>query len=151
MITRTEAERLALAIHTLRGDWPTASILTLIRTDLTHWPLRDLGVALVHVALDQHPNGDWVSATPARVKENGPWRADNGETAAARARDQRAVTERKTDATVRGQAIHNCRLCDTDGRLPSGALCLHDPDAEARARRGAALVRQALQQRKEPA
>jgi hypothetical protein len=64
---RHEAERLAAAIHELRLDWPTASILTIIRENLASRAYRDVAVALVFVACDEE------SQTPKRVLLPGPW------------------------------------------------------------------------------
>jgi hypothetical protein len=62
-----EAERIAAAMHEARPDWPTSSVLTLIRKSLLDKPRRDVFVALAWVASE--PN----SHTPARVLESGPW------------------------------------------------------------------------------
>lgn len=147
MITRTEAERIALAIHTLRQEWPVASILTLIVRDLTDWPLLELFVGLAHVAAEQNLDGTWVSQTPARVKEQGPWRTvgvSNAIEDAARKRAHRELDERKSAQRMRTRLIDACRLCDRQGRLVSGAVCVHDPQAAARAHAGAERARQAF-------
>ena len=62
-----EAQRIAAAMHAARPDWPTASLLTLLRKNLIDRPRRDVFVALAWVASE--PN----TATPARVLEIGPW------------------------------------------------------------------------------
>lgn len=147
MITRTEAERVAVAIHTLRQDWPVASLTTLIVRDLTDWPLLELFVGLAHVAAEQNLDGTWVSQTPARVKEQGPWRTvgvSNAVEDAARKRAIRELEERKSGQRMRARLIDGCRLCDRQGYLLSGAVCVHDPAAASRAHAGAELARQAF-------
>jgi hypothetical protein len=62
-----EAQRIAAAMHVLRPDWPTASILTMIRKNLIDRPRRDVTVALSWIACEAN------SHTPARVLESGPW------------------------------------------------------------------------------
>lgn len=148
MISRTEAELLALAVHTIRQDWPTASLLTLIRRDLSNWALRDLGCALMHIALDQHPDGSWVSVTPARVKEQGPWLTDNGEAAAARTRAEQERQQRLDEIATRNQEQANCPHCDDRGYQTNGWRCPHDgltPDQRAeRSRTRSAAARAAI-------
>lgn len=67
MLTRNEIERLALAIHGLRPDWPTASLFTFITKRDTR-PLLDLTIELAWVA--QLPD----TKSPARIDEDGPWK-----------------------------------------------------------------------------
>ena len=62
-----EAQRIAHAANAMRPDWPTASVLTLIRANLMDRPRRDVAVALAWVACESG------SHTPARVLESGPW------------------------------------------------------------------------------
>lgn len=62
-----EAERIAAAAHQLRPDWPTSSVLTLIRRSLMDRPRRDVAVAIAWIACEAG------TATPARVLESGPW------------------------------------------------------------------------------
>lgn len=62
-----EIARIAGAVSTLRPDWPTQSLITLLRTKLANRPRRDVAVALVWVACDSD------TLTPARVLEAGPW------------------------------------------------------------------------------
>lgn len=62
-----EAQRLAAMAHALRPDWPTTSLLTLIRKNLIDRPRRDVAVALTWVACET------TTHTPARVLETGPW------------------------------------------------------------------------------
>lgn len=128
MITRHEAEKLAEAIHVIRPDWPASSLSTLIAGRMTEWPLADAGAALAWVALDRAADG-WVSRTPARVLEAGPWHPATGmdAQAAERARIDAEVAARHAAIAARNQAIVNCRICDDAGRLPAGGICPHTP------------------------
>lgn len=148
MITRTEAERIAQSIHVVRRDWPVASIVTLIGNDLAHWSLLDVYTGLAHVAIEQNLDGSWVTHTPARVKENGPWHnrgSMHADAERAREREQREYTERKTAISARAQAIDDCARCDDRGYL-GGYVCQHQAeDAYATAAaRGAAAARAAI-------
>lgn len=151
MITRTEAERVAVSINAIRPDWPIASLTTLITRDLADWPLLDAAVGLMHVAIERSSDGRWMTNTPARVKENGPWRRVgnlNGEAEQARLRANREYRERLDSINVRGQAVRNCHLCDDRGYAlrdgqPTGYICQH-VDRAATARRGAAAARAAI-------
>lgn len=67
MLTRNEIERLASAIHGLRPDWPTPSLVTFIAKRDTR-PLLDLTIELAWVA--QLPD----TKSPARIDEDGPWK-----------------------------------------------------------------------------
>lgn len=129
MISRTEAERIAVATHALRGDWPISSICTLIVRDLTAWAYRDLVTALAYIAADQNADGTWRSATPARVKESGPWLTTSAELIAARQRATDEARERHEAAQLRTQAVAHCPLCDIAGYLATGRTCLHDEQA----------------------
>lgn len=62
-----EAERIAAAMHAARPDWPTSSLLTLIRKNLIDRPRRDVFVALAWVASEP------ATSSPARVLGLGPW------------------------------------------------------------------------------
>ena len=68
-IDKTEAERIAEAVHCLRPDWVASSIVRLIgeSPDLRTRAYRDLAVAFAYIACDV------ASLTPGRVRENGPW------------------------------------------------------------------------------
>lgn len=148
MITHHAAERVAAAVNQLRPDWPAASILTLIERDLTLWALTDLVVALGYIAVDQNSDGSWASRTPARVKEDGPWRTvgiAHSDDFAARERAARELEERRRDNRVRRAAVDGCRLCDSDGYTITGVVCTHDDSGAARAKAGADRARQALQ------
>ncbi len=96
-----EAERIACSIHALRPDWPTASLLTLIKSKLIDRPRRDVTVALAWVACDS------TTATPARVLENGPWWQ------AAAVEGATVVTARKFD---RATCCGTCSMPEADCR-----------------------------------
>jgi hypothetical protein len=133
MITRTQAERLAAAVHYLRPDWPIKQIATMIMTDLSDYPLRDLGVALTYIALDQNLDGSWASNSPYRIKEQGPW-LTAGPTDHQIRRDQQVQHEEAlAEMRVREQAIARCPYCDDRGYL-NGSRCPHE-DPEQRAAR----------------
>ena len=66
--------------------------------------------------------------------------AERQRRADAAARSQRARERAEADRAQIGA----CRLCDDRGRLAGGHVCLHDPQASGRAKRGAAVVRAAL-------
>jgi hypothetical protein len=139
MITRTEAERIAHSIHIIRPDWPVASLATLITRDLATWSLLEIYVGLAHVAIERTAdNTGWLSQTPARVKENGPWRqvmGTDGNLQAAKDRAARELAERKQDIRTRTSDVANCTICDDEGRLETGWLCRHDLDTNERAQR----------------
>lgn len=62
-----EAQRIAAAANALRPDWPTSSVLTLIRKNLMDRPRRDVAVAIAWIACETN------TANPARVLAIGPW------------------------------------------------------------------------------
>lgn len=99
-----EAERIAAALNIVRPDWPTASLLTLIRTKLIDRPRRDVLVALAWVASE--PN----TATPARVLEAGPW--------------WRAAGVEGTIAPRPPRPLSACRTCGREYR-PDPPCCDH--------------------------
>lgn len=68
-----EAKRLAHAINDLRPSWPISSLTTFIARHLSNRNYRDAAVALVYVALEQNVAGEFVTQTPKRVLETGPW------------------------------------------------------------------------------
>jgi hypothetical protein len=134
MIEKTDAERIAAAVHALRPDWPVSSLMTLL-AELRTWPLRDLAVKLTWIATDQDHAGNYVSQTPARVKETGPWSSigiNENNLQAARDRASRELAERKRAIKERSDAVRSCTLCDHEGRLENGWLCRHDVDTNTR-------------------
>lgn len=142
MITRVQAERLAAGIHAWRPDWPLKQLVTLITDDLADYPLRDLAVALAYIALDQHLDGTWVSQTPYRVKEQGPW-LTAGPTDHQIRREQEAARQHRLDEIrIREQAIAHCQHCDDRGYL-NGARCPHEQDLATLAQRAHARATQA--------
>lgn len=90
-----EAQRIAEAAHAMRPDWPTASVLTLIRKNLIDKPRRDVAVALAWVACESG------TASPARVLETGPWWRAAGV--------ENSSTPRR-EAFDRGGSCHTCSL-----------------------------------------
>jgi hypothetical protein len=74
MITDLEADRIAAAVHAVRPDWPLPSLKTFIAHELAAWAWLDALVGLTYVAGERNLDGTWTSRTPARVKEQGPWR-----------------------------------------------------------------------------
>jgi hypothetical protein len=130
MISRTDAERIAAAISILRPDWLTSSIVTLITRDLAAWSLLDVTVGLAYVAADRKPDGTWASKTPARVKEQGPWRlvgVADPEAEAVRRRYEAALEASHATIAARAAAVRRCGQCDSRGYLPNGVRCLHIP------------------------
>jgi len=75
MISTTEFERLAAMGNALRPDWPVSSLFTHLTREHSHRAYRDVAVALAWIACDQD------TATPARMKEDGPWWLATRETA----------------------------------------------------------------------
>lgn len=145
MIEKTDAERIAAAIHALRPDWPLNSLMTLL-AELRTWPLRDLAVKLAWIATDQNIDGTPVSQTPARVKENGPWHHLTAiDLEAARTRALADIEIRKQANQARTAAITACHICDHEGRLPEGGLCRHDETPTERALKAKAHADQARQ------
>lgn len=67
MLTDEELTRLAKAAHTLRPDWPIASVRTHLADCHVHRDYADVAVALVAVAIDPD------TRTPARLDRQGPW------------------------------------------------------------------------------
>jgi hypothetical protein len=106
-IDKADAERIAQAVHDLRPEWPTQSVLTLIANsdDLRSRAYRDLAVALAWVACDSE------SLTPGRVRESGPWWAHTN----AQRATVSAVTTRCPEHPAR--AAWNCPEC-AEGLVP---------------------------------
>lgn len=63
-----EADRLAVAVHALRPDWPARSLRTFINNQMMAESYHDGALALVWVAIDPR------TTTPARALQAGPWR-----------------------------------------------------------------------------
>lgn len=115
-----EAQRIAAAMHELRPDWPTSSLLTLIRKNLIDKPRRDVTVALAWVACESN------SHTPARVLESGPWWKAVGIEGAT---THRQPFDPRQTCNVCGKSEADCR------RNPHGEHEFHSIEA-ARAERG---------------
>jgi hypothetical protein len=143
MITRNDAEQIAAAVSSLRPDWPLGSIMTLIEKQLTHWTYLDLVVGMAYIAAERNPDGTPTSRTPARVKEDGPWRSighvDPNATA-ARERAARELAERRAGIAERNRAVEACAHCGPTGRLANGNLCAHDGPVDWRAQKVRALA-----------
>jgi hypothetical protein len=107
-----ETKRLAHAINELRPSWPISSLTTFIARNLARRPFRDAAMALVWVALDIDAAGNYVTDTPKRVLESGPWwkAAEMNGTA-----NSRATAPRRDE---------QCRDC---GRTLDGCLCETGP------------------------
>ena len=132
MINKTEAERIATAVHALRPDWPVKSLMTLL-LELKDWPYRDLAVTLTWVATDQDINGNHISQTPARVKEQGPWNGtqiESQEEIRARKQYARRIEEAKATIHFRSKEIRECPTCDEHGMV-NGQQCRHLTTAKA--------------------
>lgn len=86
-----EAQRIAAAANQLRPDWPTSSVLTLLRKNLMDRPRRDVAVALTWIACEP------ATSNPARVLESGPW--------------WRAVAVEGTSPTTQGKRGPICVHC----------------------------------------
>ena len=119
MLTRNEAERLAAAIHSLRPEWPAASLLTFLGKNKDR-PLLEITVELAWVA--QLPE----TRTPARIAEDGPWKRAIG------------GREHNTSAHIRRPADDDCATCGRPERRHDyhGAIDDHDflhPNDHARA------------------
>lgn len=68
MLTKEEAQRIALCVTSLRPDWSTNGLMTVLADDrCRHRVPRDLTLAFVALALDP------TSRKPTRIFEAGPW------------------------------------------------------------------------------
>ncbi len=105
-----EIERIAAAINVLRPDWPTKSLMTLMRRpELANRARRDVAVALAWVACETN------TAKPARVLEQGPW----WRAAAIESPDRYNRRPPKRDEECPhhlGQYADNCGGCQVDAR-----------------------------------
>lgn len=113
-MNETEAQRLAHAINNLRPSWPISSLTSFIKRNMSSRNYRDASVALVFVALDADAAGNYVTQTPKRVLENGPWWK-----AAELSGTTQLGTRRppKRDQECRkhpGQYAEHCAPCATD-------------------------------------
>lgn len=80
MLTKDEAQRIALCVSALRPDWSTNGLMSVLRDDRCRNRVpRDLTLAFVALALDPS------SRKPTRIYEAGPWwdvaRPVNGQSA----------------------------------------------------------------------
>lgn len=68
MLTKEEAQRIALCVNALRPDWATNGLMTVLGDDRCRNRVpRDLTLAFVALALDAS------SRRPTRIFESGPW------------------------------------------------------------------------------
>ena len=115
-MTKDEAQRIATAINLIRPDWATASIVTVIGKDHALRPAKDVGVALMWLALDP------TTETPGRLNETGPWwnsaRASYTTTTTPTPRDLRTGDECDV-AGHEGYFRSHCAGCRAD-RLAAG-------------------------------
>ncbi|QDB74574.1 hypothetical protein SEA_MELBA_70 [Gordonia phage Melba] len=85
---------------------------------------------------DERPPACGACADARRTREN--WDAEQ-----TRSRVEAQRSERHALAELAREAIAACTLCDDSG-YRGARVCNHDPDTEARAARGLALVREQL-------
>lgn len=129
-MNENEQARIADMAHSLRPDWPVASLRTLLaRHELANKSRRDVAVALAWVACETE------TTTPARVIESGPWwRAANVETPD---RTIRRPPQKAEECGVHeGEWAYSCRCCASD-RKAARELAANGPrltEDEARAR-----------------
>lgn len=151
MISRPDAERLAGAIHSVRPEWRTSSLVTLI-SEFKDRALRDVACALMWIALERDHEGKPINHTPQLIREEGAWWIEAqyaGEIAAVRARAEDDRRARRHAVEDRLQAAAECSLCDASGRLHDGSLCDHSvapTERAARARLRADGARAALRE-----
>lgn len=109
-----EIKRLAHAINELRPAWPISSLTTFISRNLAGRNYRDVAVALVWVALDADGAGNYVTETPKRVMEPGPWwRA--AEASGSVIHHVRRPPKRDEECPIHiGEWADNCRCCKAD-------------------------------------
>lgn len=105
-MNENELQRIAAATHALRPDWPTTSLVTLLkRPELASKTRRDVAVALAWVACESE------TKTPARVLEAGPWwAASNASGSVVRYPPTREQSCRKHP----GEWPESCRGCAGD-------------------------------------
>jgi hypothetical protein len=125
-MNENEAQRIAAAVHSLRPDWPLASLLTLLqRPQLAKSARRDVAVALTWVACESE------TQTPARVLESGPWWTAVGAEGVPFTRDNwldRCSTCNRTESACRGAADHE----DDGGFVSIGDVRSRRARAQAR-------------------
>ncbi|WP_221177320.1 hypothetical protein [Nocardioides marmoriginsengisoli] len=125
-----EVRRLAHAINELRPTWPISSLTTFISRNLTNRPFRDVAMALVWVALDCNGAGEYITDTPKRVLESGPWwkAAEMNGTANVRPtpprrEDQCMTCGRHLDACICGERATKTRPADPTTKTAALAEC----------------------------
>lgn len=134
---KQHAQKIGQVINTLRPDWPTPSLVTLILGNHAHRAPQEVLIALTVVALDP------ATKTPARINAHGRWWE------AAAVGTGVALTELKPapdDPRARWverqrkrlEGAKHCGRCDQEGLLPSGGFCDHRSPEAIRAEREAA-------------
>lgn len=118
-----EVKRLAHAINELRPSWPISSLTTFISRSLSNRNYRDAAVALVYVALDADGAGNYVTETPRRVLEAGPW--------------WKAAEINQTH--IRPGAPKKHEQCDRCGGWKNNCACQHESRAWDAADQGAPM------------
>lgn len=161
MLTRSEIDRTAAAIHNLRPDWPTKSLTTFIGTDMASMAYTDVTTALTIVAVDPK------TQTPRRVLEAGPWWAAVQAAFGGGSHGTTVPGPSSRRCTVDGHGTElappYCRSCIADaqvaaeiareaaGEMPASTLAI-DPAQAATNARGASAVLAALDEaRRHPA
>lgn len=136
------AQKIGRTINTLRPDWPTPSLITLIQQKHSHRSPQEVLIALTVVAVDPD------TKTPARINAHGKWweaaAIGTGLTLAEAKTitdDPKARWAEKQRQRIEG--AKTCGRCDHQGVLPSGAYCDHrSPEAIKAEREAANLVKQ---------
>lgn len=110
----TEIKRLAHAVNELRPSWPISSLTTFIQRSLGNRIYRDAALALIWVALDVDAAGNYVTKTPKRVLEFGPWW--KAAEVAGTANQLNKLPPKRTEEcrTHIGQYADNCGGCRSD-------------------------------------
>lgn len=144
-MNQTETQRLAHAINELRPTWPISSLASFISRNLASRNYRDAAVALVFVALDADAAGNYVSQTPKRVLERGPWWKAAEVSGTAHLGIRKPPKRSEECETHPGQYADNCAPCQTD-KLAYDADPKEKPvsNRPGDPTRGAALCRGAL-------
>lgn len=108
MATPTELDRIAAAMHALRPDWRTTSLVTFLTEHHADRPYRDLAIAATAVATDPK------TTTPRLLNEHGAWwAAAQTVQAATTAPDAipRRTDDRCTEPGHEHELARACRIC----------------------------------------
>ena len=140
MLSKIEIERLADALHALRPDWPTKSLVTFTSNVLGDQRYADVAVALVAIAVDP------ATQTPKRIMADGPWwRAAQAAFGRTPTSIPTGDAERCTEDGHEHELAANCRLCRAAAIAAAGTavIGITPEQAEINAR-GAQHVYEAL-------